>query len=742
MLIFADTESVGLVGPTKMLQFCINDGEPELIPLFMGWESDQDTLDRLGEFLDLLDRADTVLVLYQAVHDLMHLYRLKHRMQGLAYDSSVRPILPFKCKVIDMQTHAATKSDLAPFAFSKGPSRGVAKVSKIPIETMKTVEAKVGERIRASLPECVRPHLKCAHKQVKDSRGRIRPDLVTLVWYIGLGVFSLKGLMRHYGFPTLKLSELWPLPTGEVQLYPYPQPCHDEIEPICDTIMSDPEAPFWTYAKLDPLFTRYLWEQLGQPVEPTDNDEMAACVGYTRYYGFDLDQSVLELTEQFYRSKIEAAEKLLAGINLGSSKQRLALLRQYDPLIMSSRKEVVGALAKTDRPCAPIAQAMLDYGIYHQRLDQVLKARGCRTGRLHVDLKVLGTATNRMAGSGAFNIQGIAQAEYTKRLANGEPDKKSPLAGLRAAIKCVAGGDFDALEVNVAAYAYGCEQLQRDVNTPGFDLHLMTAVLVSPLLRREYVTMGQEKAYEWAMAAKVDKAHADHGRVLKARKEHGKRVVFATLYGCEAAKIAEILGCSIEEAQAALDRFFGRYRGVGEFRRANEAEVCTADTETWDRNSVAKMVRSVESLFGYRRNWDFEARTAEIMWQIGQSGIRLAVDGTVIRSEEKGKQSFANAVRSACLGAAISIQAAVARQRANAPIQIAGSECCKRLAADIWRAIRLPMINCHDELIFPSHPNFDLARIKQIESEFLTERRRTIPTLSIKIEPMKRWSDK
>lgn len=173
-----------------------------------------------------------------------------------------------------------------------------------------------------------------------------------------------------------------------------------------------------------------------------------------------------------------------------------------------------------------------------------------------------------------------------------------------------------------------------------------------------------------------------------------------------------------------------------------ERETQTADTERWSQDSVQRMAREVTDMTGYTMRWDFEAKVAEALWQLGGTGIQTGQQGTVLRTKEKGPQTYDGAVKSALLGGAIAIQAAVSRQRGNALVQATGANLTKMLAARLWRILHVPMLNVHDELVFAVHPNFNSEKIQEQIDMFTAGWVERIPSLNFDYKPTKVWADK
>jgi len=230
-------------------------------------------------------------------------------------------------------------------------------------------------------------------------------------------------------------------------------------------------------------------------------------------------------------------------------------------------------------------------------------------------------------------------------------------------------------------------------------------------------------------------------KMVKCRKQT-KSVVFGTFYYATKMAVARALGVSDEEAQEVLDRMCARYPGIREDRAKVESAFVTADTEGWSSGCISKMADTQTDLTGYTRNWKFEKSVAETLWEIAKSGIKTGMSGSVVRKQEKGRQSYDMAVVSACYGSAIAIQNAVARQAGNMKIQATGSSLTKMLMATIWNRLRIPTLNIHDELFPPHHPFFKWDSYSSTVDLFVGKTKKLIPTLNFDYSQTEKWSDK
>ncbi len=736
--VYLDVESVGLVGPCKLIQYAIDNGPVHMIKLFRGWEGDKEARQKVQDFLALLDEPETLAIAYNAAFDMFHMYRLAHRLKGYGYDSPERPVMPFRCSVLDLQVPALQYSPLAPFAFNK---KGVAMIRRIPKIAKSYVKDLVLKKLRPLIPQSL--EIKVSEKK------EAQDDLVSLSFNVN-GRVALKALMQEYGIETIKLDDVWPLPKKgtEATWLPYPDPkVHGPIEEKCDEILRRPDSdPFFTYAQLDILFLKVLEAKLNYPA-PDYNSALTHNVAYTRYYGFPLDLEALKRSEVYYHGKVAEIEEKLTGINPRSSKQRLELLKPYFPEIQSTSKNELKKLQSAEGPGGDLVRAILEYGAARQRLLQIQKVLECRTGRAHAELRVCGTATDRFSGAAGLNYQGIGQAvgideedliDYGYEGSGGDNElmDEELQVGLREAILTPSIGDWASFEVVIAATVYQDEDLFNDIRN-GIDLHSAVSVAAHPKMIAEGVT------YDDFRAAYVDHSHPKHSEYNAIRKGI-KSIVFGIFYGASAMKVGATLGLDEAGGEEVLNRLYNKYKGIGRYRAKVEKDFLTADTTNWSPDSVAKMASEMEALTGYTRRWHLEKAVACALWGLGQGGqIQSGLVGEVIRTPEKGKQTIDMAITSACLGSAISLQAAVARQAVNFRIQATGAGLTKQLQARVWEETRVPTLSIHDELVVSSHPNYNATKYASLIDSFVEEAQALVPLVKFdySIETT-RWSDK
>lgn len=729
MRIYFDSETSGLVAaPTYTLQVAIDNGPVEIVYLPTGWQADPAKRVQVGRLLELLWSPDSTVVVFNLSFDVYAASMVWHQLLGEPFESGNRVAPPPRNRPVDLYIHALVKSDLAPYLLQGG--RPVATLRRLPEIVGEEVAQQVEDELRTRIPEALHEFLKRKEHRIED-----RPDLISYSWTIR-GRMSLKGLMRFYGLPTLDLAEFWPLPSRkdneEVAVWPYPQPWHERNAPVFDRILADTTSPFHVYSKLDILYLRVLDEKLGYPTT-NYNDICAQAVGFTRYAGLGLDRPLLLRTVEFYEQQRDQAKALMGDLDLNSPKERVAFLRANAPAgfpIASSGKAVLEMIVKSpDMPDSlkAAAKAMRDFKSYEQRLVQARLMRDCKTGRFHPDFRVVGTPTDRMSGSSGLNPQGIS-----KKMEHGGDGGGA--VGLRAVIEADGGGDFDALEMTIGADYYGDVNLKADLANK-IDPHLMAGILMDPLFPTR----------DYAEAARLKKAEDKF--LLGRRNEQNKKANFSIGYLCTYQKVAAIYGMSDAEGKTAMEAFFNHYKEWGKARAQLEEDYCTADIDHWTLDSIERMKDYSENMFGDRRWFTFDKEVADLFWRFGHKSLRLTRTGRIVRQKEKGEQTFAGAVRSALLGAAIGIQAAVSRRAGNYPIQSTGSRLCKTLMARLWQLTRRPIMNIHDELILgrkptPTDAELDWPAINAVVQEFLVEHRPMVEALNIDFKPITNWSEK
>lgn len=343
-----------------------------------------------------------------------------------------------------------------------------------------------------------------------------------------------------------------------------------------------------------------------------------------------------------------------------------------------------------------------------------------QSGRFHADFKVIGALSSRMAGAGGVNAQGINKEEEVRDCFDLAPEGMILL-----------GGDFDGFEVVLIDAAYGDPELRAELMS-GKKIHGLFGVFLFP-----------GKSYEDILATKK----LAEGQNLYSRSKNG---VFAMAYGGEAHTLMTRVGIPEAVANEAYQRFLKRYKVFGQ-RRLQTFAMFQAVSQPNGFGSKPKWVdpsEYIESMFGFRRYFTVENQIVKALYQLCEHIPKewASIDVKVIRRDKV--QVAGNAVRSALLGAAFTVQGQTTRAAGNHLIQSSGATLCKTLQRRLWdiqppgiKSWRIMPMNVHDEILAPTKPEYE-QEVFRIQKEFLTEFRDKVPLLEMAFERMKTWGSK
>lgn len=729
--IYLDTESTGLMGPLNLIQLGTPDGNVLFIRPFL----ESEKMERLR---GLLDDPENLFIGYNVKHDLWKLYQY------------FKPAEPFAAHFLDLMHLIRTSSPLSPF-LGKG-TKSVARLSGIYEPVAEAVGKYVCERIQSLVP----PGL-----FIEFSRHQKKKNFVDLSFYCRIDA-KLKNVIRAL-FPSERefLQKIEDTGWKFVEEEKMHLGCWDrgrreeyltawsENEKILDT----PGHPFLLYARKDIEYLILLDRFFSFP-EPALNDSISEIVAWTRFHGFGLDLIGLRNYIGTLEKKVQDLNQEFSGfVDLTSPSQRLSYLNsRYGLGLRSTGKKYMARIKRTlksseaignlgvgifadETSLNPLAGKALEdiekiekYNAYVQRLNQAKKL--AEAGRAHPDFREIGTASGRMAGSGGLNFQGIDRSKY----------------GIRSFFRLSCGGDFDSLELNLAAYLYSDPEMQEELKH--MDMHLKTSLtLFNPSL-----------SYSEALKIKEDKTHERFSEV-KEKRQIGKLINFSKLYFCSVKRTEDILseaGLSLLEARAKAKEIYtsfdSRFPALKTFGEKLEKLICTLSPDSWEtaEEDVSRMNESVENCFGFKRFFSFEKLLCSLF--VSDSGIervareeaeRLGIEKEkIVRSELKGLQTIGNSVLSARLGAVLNIQRAVFRAAGNHIVQSSGADLTKRLMADVWNDHRVPVMNIHDEILIPEGFEEKIEGVQETLKVFLKKYQTLIPTLSMSLEKMGLWSEK
>jgi uracil-DNA glycosylase family 4 len=189
-------------------------------------------------------------------------------------------------------------------------------------------------------------------------------------------------------------------------------------------------------------------------------------------------------------------------------------------------------------------------------------------GRMHPSFHIPGTSTGRLSSSnenmqnfpkklGGFNIKNIFVAPDGKVLVN---------------------TDARGAEIRLfAAYSNDARLIKAILD--GLDTHSFFVSQVWKGIKYEEVERAREMVDEWydnkekKLVQTFSEDMLKWAEALVRRRTNCKRVVFGTLYGALAAKIAETAGIPLEEAQEVIDLMFEMFPTIPAYIKETQNEV-------------------------------------------------------------------------------------------------------------------------------------------------------------------------
>jgi DNA polymerase-1 len=229
-----------------------------------------------------------------------------------------------------------------------------------------------------------------------------------------------------------------------------------------------------------------------------------------------------------------------------------------------------------------------------------------RTGRIHPTFNQIGAATGRLSSTHP-NVQNIPiRSEEGVRIR----EAFVPAEGMT-----LLSADYSQVELRIVAHYSGDESL-IDAFAKGEDVHRRTAAEVNGI--------------------EPDAVTAD-------QRAHAKAINFGIIYGSSAFGIANQLGIAQAEAQATIDRYFARYRGVRRFLD----ETIAAAQETG----------FVRTLLGRRRYLpDLRSRNRALRQAAERMAVNTVIQGTAADLIKKAMVEVQQALRDAGLRARMLLQ--------------------------------------------------------------------------------------
>ncbi len=354
------------------------------------------------------------------------------------------------------------------------------------------------------------------------------PDDVMLMAFLtspNSGDYSLKRWamdLLHITLPDEKA-------VGQGSLLSEPEKASDSLGRKLDAVEQLYEA---LNPRLDELGLRDLYEKMELPLVPALADMETAGVridrGMLQQMSSSMEKKLQEVTGKIYQ---EAGTEF----NVNSTKQLGEVLfeKLNLPIIKKTRKTggystdqaVLEELAQTYEMPKLILEYRQISKLKSTYVDALPALINPRTGRVHTSFNQTGAATGRLSSSDP-NLQNIPIRSELGRLIRGAfvPEKGNLLIS----------ADYSQVELRILAHLSQDEVL-IDAFRAGEDIHERTA--------RE-VFSEQEL---------LNRAEC---------RRRAKVINFGIVYGLSAFGLSQTLGISREDAQAFIDAYFKRYRGV------------------------------------------------------------------------------------------------------------------------------------------------------------------------------------
>lgn len=443
------------------------------------------------------------------------------------------------------------------------------------------------------------------------------------------------------------------------------------------------------YAELDVVLTRELYDHFDCP-EPGDHDSVLACsVGAARWRGFSARIDECERLIPKLKRKKKAAPTYRDNV--------IRWLHQVmEPIeqaaLNDTRDDTLELISKwRGHPAAERAKAVREARSADKYLDTVRKL--VHVGSWHPDFIVIGTKTDRMAGTGKFNATGIPRIKFIRELFD--------LAGEGEQLD---GGDFSSFEVSLAAAHWGDPQLDKDL-AEGIKIHAVFGAenyQLSDLDTNVIPDMPGDRplTYEEVLAT----AGTDNDLYGTA-----KNGVFSLIFMAQPQKLAVTLGVPLARAERGFKRFWERYPTAAK----NRNELVREFTALSQPGGIGTQVvwnepkEYVETLLGFKRWFTLEWKVVKFLFDLASKPPKEWSRFKDIKIRRRDRdQTPGGAIRSALYACCFALQGDIQRQAANTPIQGTGAQINKALQVEAWTAqpfgvhsFKIRTLNVHDETL-------------------------------------------
>jgi len=464
------------------------------------------------------------------------------------------------------------------------------------------------------------------------------------------------------------------------------------------------------YARYDIVYTRDLWEHFGRPDSGDDDSELACMVAAVRWRGFNVDLEAIEVLRQKAQAIVDTSP-----VNINKPSDIRAYLSEVmDPveqilIAESTKKQIIEEIvrfADENPEAARRAKLILDVKLAAKEVQLYTKL--LVAGRLHADLKVIGTMSSRMSGGGGLNVQGIKKQKFVRECFPMAEDEQT-----------LSIGDFDSYEVTLADAVYNDPEL-REALLSGKKIHGLFGMALFP-----------GHTYEEILAS--DGSEND----MYSKAKSG---VFALIYGGDAGTLSRNLAIPKEIAEEAYAKWQTMFPGIGSamqriresFMALREDETGAMDWRTWNEPDDF-----VETKDGFRRYFTLENLVAKALFDLAINPPKKWKECKIKVARYDRLQAASNAVQSALYGAVLGILSGNVRAAANHEIQSLGATICKRVQRSVWdlqpagtEPFRVRPLNVHDEIVCPVGDGLETLVADTIE-QAVEAHREQVPLIGI-----------
>jgi hypothetical protein len=788
-MLFFDTETCGLHGPTVLIQYSHDFGEIYLHDVFKV---------PIGETLTLIEEfCEETVVGFNLAFDWFHLCQTYTTLMLLSH-SIGRKALP-EDHINEYAACEALARDglcIKPFnAFDimlharKGPYQSTMNRSDITLKKVPTGIAweladELGKRIPLNDVYFARRNDKTIRWQVMDifdDLGDTVPDFKNVVLR-----FSPSSALKALAIDALGIKEDDILKFADISLPKKAMPVETgyapyALAPVTKKHIVDgkekkylvyPSAKDWfgkwpevihmhishwgfntiarKYAVDDVVYTRDLYKYFGSP-EPGDDDSILACmVGACRWRGYKLDIAGIECLKNKAEDDIAASkfnfnspdvcrryleealgetEKLVMKVNDKVSTKGVIL----EEIAKWKEEKVCDCLGDGCDACG--GDGLLKSDEPHEAANRATAILDFRHSKKEIELY------DKLLVAGRFHASFVVIGTLSTRMAGGDglnPQGIKRATYVRACFPLawdgmqLDGGDFEGFEVCLADAVYGDPKLRELLQT-GKKIHAIFGTYLFPPM-----------TYEDIMATKGLPGSKDkYGR--------SKNGVFAMLYGGEEYTLQTRVGINEEDASKAYQQWCGDFVVWGEERRKYFDMFCSMRQPGGIGSKVEWHEPSdyIESMLGFKRYFTLENKICKALFQLAEKPPEhwSSIKANVTRRDRI--QTTCGAARSALFAAAFAVQASNMRAAANHVIQSSGATITKKLQRNLWEIQpyginhwRIQPFNVHDEVMAPVLPQYS-SEVTRVVNELVEELKPLVPLISMDwSDKMKSWAEK